>query len=140
MVSIKRKKTDHAKLGLAARIPTAKIHLGAVSHTASCTPAEGALRMRTFLRHQALLLIVSLSSTLLLFGSVAVADESAEKSAPPPKDARVLFDGKDLSGWTRLDGKPAEGTVENGDMEGASGKSDIMTKEKVGTAFPLHVQ
>jgi hypothetical protein len=34
----------------------------------------------------------------------------------PPKQAVVLFDGKDLSGWTRMDGKPVPWTVKDGAM------------------------
>jgi len=79
----------------------------------------------------------------LLF-SGALADEKVkeEGSKQPPKGAKILFDGKDknLSGWTTRDGKPAQWKVENGYMEIVSGKGDIMTKEKFGPDFKLHVE
>ena len=37
--------------------------------------------------------------------------------APVPSDAVVLFDGKDLSGWTTAKGGPAKWQVEDGYME-----------------------
>jgi hypothetical protein len=54
----------------------------------------------------------------------------------------VLFDGKekDLSGWTTRDGKEAEWIVQDGYMEVGPGKHDIMTKERFGPDFKLHVE
>lgn len=54
-----------------------------------------------------------------------------------PADAVVLFDGKDLSGWTYRDGRPADWKIENGYMEVRGG--DIMSKRKFGD-FQLHVE
>ncbi|MEI6512044.1 MAG: DUF1080 domain-containing protein [bacterium] len=47
-----------------------------------------------------------------------------------PADAIVLFDGKDMSNWTkRKDGTPAAWKVENGYMEVVPGHGDILSKE-----------
>lgn len=76
---------------------------------------------------------------LLMALAVACAEdkkEDAPKAAP--KGAKVLFDGKDLSGWTARDGKPAAWKVEDGYMEVKGG--DIMTKDKFGPDFRLHVE
>ena len=67
------------------------------------------------------------------------ADEP--KPVPPPPGAAVLFDGKDLSGWVAARQKevqPAAWKVQDGYMEVAKG--DIMTKEKFGPDFLLHVE
>jgi hypothetical protein len=67
-------------------------------------------------------------------------DKKEEKSAAPPKDAVVLFDGKDLSGWvSRKKGEPAAWKVEDGYMEVVPGTGDILTKEKLGDG-KLHVE
>jgi hypothetical protein len=91
---------------------------------------------------RAAILIPSLAgATLLLWlGWTAQADDKADKQAKPPNGAIVLFDGKDLSGWTTLDGEPAPWKVDDGYMEVAPGKHDIMTKEKFGPDFKLHVE
>jgi len=67
-----------------------------------------------------------------------------------PSDAIVLFDGKDLSKWTKgkshLTGttpfssnEPPEWKVENGYFEVVPGKGDIATKDKFGDC-QLHVE
>jgi hypothetical protein len=60
---------------------------------------------------------------------------------PPPSDAVVLFDGKDLSKWSQRGRGPNRGTtgepgwrVENGYMEVVGGTGDIVTKDKFGDA------
>src|SRR6516165_8484832 len=69
------------------------------------------------------------------------ADNKLEENPkPPPKGAVALFDGKDLSGWVTRDGKPARWKVEDGYVEIVSGTGDIMTKEKFGPDFKLHVE
>jgi len=55
-----------------------------------------------------------------------------------PKDAIILFDGKDLSSWTNLKGEPAAWKVEDGYAEVAKG--DIRTKDTFGPDFQLHVE
>jgi hypothetical protein len=69
----------------------------------------------------------------------AGADDS-DKSSAPPKGAIVLFDGKDLSGWTKTNGQPAEWKVDAGYMECVPKQGDIRTKEKFGPDFQLHVE
>jgi hypothetical protein len=82
-------------------------------------------------------LILLASPTVLLIGLVAKAEDNAK----PPKGAIILFDGKDLSGWRMADSdKPAPWKVKDGYMEIVSGKGHIMTKEKFGPDFQLHVE
>ena len=57
----------------------------------------------------------------------------------PPADARVLFDGGDLSGFVGKDGGPAPWKVENGYAEVVPGSGDIFSKEKIGDA-QLHLE
>src|SRR5215831_13026630 len=79
------------------------------------------------------------AATLILIGQAARAEDTL--GAKPPKGAIVLFDGKDVSGWrSRGSDKPAPWKVENGYVEIVSGKGDIMTKEKFGPDFELHVE
>lgn len=59
-------------------------------------------------------------------------------TAPAPSDAIVLFDGKDLSHWTK-DGGPAPWKVENGYMEVVGKSGSIETREKFGS-FQLHLE
>jgi len=82
------------------------------------------------------------TSVLVAFGlTVRAADRTKDTVAgAPPKDAKVLFDGKDLSGWTSLGGGPARWSVEDGYMVVAPGKGDIKTKETFGPDFKLHVE
>ena len=75
---------------------------------------------------------------MLLALTVACAEDKKDESKAAPKDAKVLFSGKDLSGWIKRDGKPAEWKVEDGYMEIKGG--DIMTEGKFGPDFRLHVE
>jgi hypothetical protein len=54
----------------------------------------------------------------------------------------VIFDGTDhaLSGWVTRGGKPARWKVKDGYLEVAPGKGDIMTREKFGGDFRLHLE
>ncbi len=47
-----------------------------------------------------------------------------------PSDAVVLFNGRDNSGWTTLDGKPSKCTVADGVMTCRTGAGDVQTTEK----------
>ena len=60
---------------------------------------------------------------------------------PPPSDAIVLFDGKDLSGWRTDDsvGSPAKWKVKDGYMEVAAKTGDIRTVRAFGDV-QLHVE
>jgi hypothetical protein len=57
----------------------------------------------------------------------------------PPSDARVLFDGKSLSGWESIKGGPAGWKVENGYMEVVPKTGNIRTTESFGS-IQLHVE
>jgi hypothetical protein len=59
--------------------------------------------------------------------------------APVPADAVVLFNGKDLSGWTTAKGAPAGWKVQDGYMEVVKGSGGIRTKETFGDC-QLHVE
>ena len=56
-----------------------------------------------------------------------------------PSDAVVLFDGKDMSAWTRSDGQPARCEVRDGVMHCRTGAGDIYSKEKFRSA-QIHVE
>ncbi len=58
---------------------------------------------------------------------------------PPPGDAVVLFDGRDLSKWQGPDGSPAPWKVENGYMEVVLETGSIRTREGFGDV-QLHVE
>lgn len=57
----------------------------------------------------------------------------------PPKMAKVLFDGKDLSQWTSTKGGAAGWKVKDGYMEVAAGTGDVYTRE-VFADFQLHLE
>jgi hypothetical protein len=57
---------------------------------------------------------------------------------PPPSDAIVLFDGKDLSQWKGEDGNAAKWIIRDGYME-VNGTGSIMTKQEFGDV-QLHVE
>ncbi len=67
-------------------------------------------------------------------------DKRDVKSTPPPAGAIVLFNGKNLDGWVKRNGKDpaAWKPVAGGAMQVQGG--DIMTKEKFGGSFRLHVE
>ena len=58
---------------------------------------------------------------------------------PPPSDAVVLFDGKNLSLWTNTKGEPAKWKVENGYMEVVANTGSIRTVKGFGDC-QLHVE
>ncbi len=64
---------------------------------------------------------------------------AAGEPIPPPSDAVVLFDGRDLSQWQDAKGNPARWKVENGYMEVVKKTGSILTKQKFGDC-QLHVE
>lgn len=74
--------------------------------------------------------------------TAAAADSSQELQridpGPPPSDAIVLFDGKDLAKWVGEKGRPAQWKVENGHMT-VNGTGSIRTVEEFG-AVQLHIE
>lgn len=57
----------------------------------------------------------------------------------PASNAKILFDGKDLSSWKGRDGGTAEWKISDGVMTVVRGTGDIMTKEEF-TDFRLHLE
>jgi hypothetical protein len=66
-------------------------------------------------------------------------DAKHQASLAAPAGANVLFDGKNLDGWTKRDGKsPAGFKLVDGAMQVNGG--DIITKQTFDGAFKLHVE
>ncbi len=57
----------------------------------------------------------------------------------PPEAAVVLFDGRDLSNWTKLDGGEPAWEVADGAMTVTAGEGDIVSRERF-TDFLLHLE
>jgi hypothetical protein len=57
----------------------------------------------------------------------------------PPSDARVLFDGSDVSQWRSDDGGPAKWIVKDGYMESVRGSGYVFTRDSFGD-IQLHVE
>jgi hypothetical protein len=76
------------------------------------------------------------------FKALKEDDLKDAESTPPAKGAIVLFDGKDLSGWTKSNGRDGvKWTLRDGGaMEGVKGHGDIITKKKFDGKFKLHVE
>jgi hypothetical protein len=62
-----------------------------------------------------------------------------EQPGRPPSDAIVLFDGKDLSNWTAMDGSATRWIVKDGAMECVPGSGYIRTRQCFGDC-QLHVE
>jgi hypothetical protein len=58
---------------------------------------------------------------------------------PPPRDAIVLFDGRDLSKWTHAAGGVAKWVTRDGYFEVVKGTGDLQTRDAFGDA-QLHVE
>lgn len=65
--------------------------------------------------------------------------QPAPEPGGAPADATVLFDGTDLSAWTKPDGKEPGWKVENGYMEVVPGAGHIQTRERLGDC-QLHLE
>lgn len=69
-----------------------------------------------------------------------VVTPSGPLTTPPPSDAIVLFNGKNLDNWVNMrNGKPAGWTVANGAMTVNPKVGDIVTKQKF-EDFQLHIE
>lgn len=68
--------------------------------------------------------------------------KSPTEGEKPPEGAIVLFDGKNLDGWTKPDGKSPAGWIvrDDGVMQVKPGEPDILSKHKFGKPFTLHVE
>lgn len=62
-----------------------------------------------------------------------------DHAGPPPSDATVLFNGKDLSNWESIKGGEAKWKVGDGYFEVGPGTGDIQTKQGYGDC-QLHVE
>ena len=58
---------------------------------------------------------------------------------PPPSDAVVLFDGKDLSKWRGRDGGPSKWVIKDGYMESVRGAGYIISRDSFGD-IQLHLE
>jgi hypothetical protein len=104
----------------------------------------GFLRLRTIV----LALLLASACALSSAGQGTPADDSKDVvPKPPPKDVKILFEGTDLSKWVKYEAnkkndvpRSADWKVEKGYMEIVPGRKDIMTKEKFGPDFQLHVE
>jgi hypothetical protein len=67
-------------------------------------------------------------------------DKVDVKVIPPPKNALVLFDGTNVDGWVKQDGKskPTWKLLEGGIMQVQGG--NIITRQKFDDSFTLHVE
>jgi len=75
------------------------------------------------------------------FKALKADDLKDAPGTPPPSGAVVLFDGKDVSKWQKRDGGDVKWVLRpNGSMEGVKNHGDIVTKEKFGGSFKLHVE
>ena len=58
----------------------------------------------------------------------------------PPKDAIVLFDGRDLSKWAHNDGKAASWIVRDGYFEVRPGSGGLVTRDSLPGDMQLHIE
>lgn len=88
------------------------------------------------MRKIALLVLVG---GFLMIQPITAQDDVDAAMVPPPKNAVVLFDGKDLSGWLSRKGGEAKWKIQNGYAEVAPGSGDIYTKQEF-SDLQLHVE
>lgn len=74
----------------------------------------------------------------LVLGGIDWAIRGPDFSATAPKDARVVFDGKSLDGFTTRDGKAASWKLVDGAVE-VNGGGDVVSKATFGDAL-IHVE
>ena len=74
---------------------------------------------------------------LVVLAAFLATAARGQDPAAPPKDAVVLFDGKDTSHWVQDGGKPCAWTVAEGTL--VVGKGSIVTKDNY-QDFQMHVE
>jgi len=74
-----------------------------------------------------------------MLASVLLSVVLQSQSAAPPKDAIVLFDGKDASAWVQDDGSPCKWNIVNGALEVNPQATSIHTKQEFGD-YKLHIE
>ena len=77
-------------------------------------------------RMRALLL---LTAALCAFAQRREHQPRPVAAGPPPADAVVLFDGKDLSQWQKADGSPGGCVIDAGEMLCRTGSGDSVSKQ-----------
>src|SRR5258708_4238022 len=86
--------------------------------------------------------VLGVFATLVSVAWRALAADPVEPKVidpgPPPSDAIILFDGKDLSQWTGDSGAAAKWIVRDGYVE-VNGTGSIMTQQQFGDV-QLHVE
>ena len=89
-----------------------------------------------------------MSCKMLMIGTLAAALSGAQPQprvvdpggpGKAPSDAVVLFDGKDVSNWTTLDGQPSRCQVIGGVMACTSGVGHMYSRQKFGSA-QIHLE
>jgi hypothetical protein len=66
--------------------------------------------------------------------------QTIDPLVPLVHQVKMLLDGKSLEGWVKRDGQPAEWKVKDGYVECVPGTGNILTREKFGPDFELHVE
>ena len=86
--------------------------------------------------------------SLCVLGIASAADDGPQPrvvtpgglaAVPPPSDAVVLFNGKDASGFTKLDGSPSACKAVKGEMVCETGAGDIQSKATFADA-QIHIE
>ena len=84
---------------------------------------------------------VVFTARLLPERGVAKADQPPVAGAADDEKGFVpLFNGKDLTGWTGINGTDPEWQVRDGYLEVVPGKADVWTKQTFGPDFRLHLE
>lgn len=68
-----------------------------------------------------------------------VVEPADDHFLSPPSDAKILFDGSDLSSWESVEGGDAEWDVEDGHMTVRPGTGAIQTRDSFGS-FQLYIE
>jgi hypothetical protein len=88
------------------------------------------------MKHKAIVLLLGLIASQIAPG--AETEPKVIDPGPPPSDAIVLFDGKDVSKWKRERGGDVKWKLEDGAMV-VNGTGGILTKEEFGDV-QLHIE